>query len=62
MDRVFARLWKSGGNWTDAERSRIQAVTDAVAGAWRGEVEPDGVAVGIACVHRTRADVPPVHA
>ncbi|MPY38371.1 hypothetical protein FNH09_46385 [Streptomyces adustus] len=40
--QAFPRLWEPGGNWTDAEYSRLHAVTDAFADRSQGICERCG--------------------
>lgn len=40
--QAFPRPWKPGGNWTDTEHSRLQAVTDAFAHRSEGICERCG--------------------
>jgi hypothetical protein len=40
--QAFPRPWKPGGNWTDAEHSRLHAVTDAFADRSEGICERCG--------------------
>jgi hypothetical protein len=40
--QAFPRAWKPGGNWTDAEYERLEAITDAFAGRSEGVCERCG--------------------